>query len=407
MEHIQMSVREAQEYLIVCHGLDSYRPMDKSGILAFFDRAGCVQYDPLDVVGRNPDLVLQSRFRGFHRQDLQEMLYKDRTLMDAWDKERAIYQTTDWPCFRRIRKEQERVQRYMLMRRNQSEALSYTDAILEELHSRGPLQAREIDLGDCNKARWGHRKISGAVMEYMFSAGVLGIVEKNGSQRRYDVIEHLIPEEILKAPDPFKTDDDFLCWYFKRRIQSVGMLWARAGGGWNGHFLEDKPLRARVLSLLLEKNEIVPCSVEGIAEPLYICREDAEKMGRKPHYDEAIHILAPLDNILWDRLLIKRLFHFDYSWEVYIPVAKRKFGYYVLPVLYQGRFVARFEPDLYRGEDTFQIKQWWWEQGAPVTPELLDACKKGLGFFAEYLQANNIDEKSFALLTQQQIQNGR
>lgn len=400
MEQVHMSAREAQECLITYHGLDSYQVMDKSKILVFFDRVGCVQCDPLNVVGRNQDLILQSRFMGFHRNDLQEMLYKDRTLIDAWDKERSIYQTTDWPYFRRIRKEQEKVQRYILMRRNQSEVLAYTDAILHELHSRGPLQAREIDLGNCNKARWGHKKIAGAAMEYMFSSGILGISKKNGAQRRYDVIERLIPEEILKVPDPFKSDDDFLCWYFKRRIQSVGMLWSRSGGGWNGHFLEEKHLRVRILSLLLDKNEIVPCLVEGLSEPLYVCRENMEMLDCKPHYDDTIHILAPLDNLLWDRLLVKRLFHFDYSWEVYVPATKRKFGYYVLPVLYRGHFIARFEPALYRGEDTFKIKQWWWEQNVSVTPDLLNACKRGLRLFAEYLQANDIDEKSFALLTQ-------
>ncbi|HEX3046986.1 MAG TPA: crosslink repair DNA glycosylase YcaQ family protein, partial [Bacillota bacterium] len=92
-----------------------------------------------------------------------------------------------------------------------------------------------------------------------------------------------------------------------------------------------------------------------------------------------------------DRELVEKIFGFTYSWEVYLPVEKRKYGYYVLPVLYGDQLVARFEPEVYRGKNPLQIKNWWWEEGVKVTPEMKAAVNEGLQKFCQYLQADGYD----------------
>lgn len=96
-------------------------------------------------------------------------------------------------------------------------------------------------------------------------------------------------------------------------------------------------------------------------------------------------ILAPLDNMLWDRNLISELFGFEYRWEVYKPVSERKYGYYVLPVLYGNRFIARFEPERARKNQEFYIKNWWWEAGVEIDDQLKEEVILCLERFADYL----------------------
>ena len=99
--------------------------------------------------------------------------------------------------------------------------------------------------------------------------------------------------------------------------------------------------------------------------------------------------IAPLDNIMWDRQMIEKLFGFIYRWEVYTPIAKRKFGYYVLPVLYNGRFIARFEAESVRQAGEFAIKNCWWESEVDPDNDMIEIIIKEMIRFAEFLQVNN------------------
>ena len=104
----------------------------------------------------------------------------------------------------------------------------------------------------------------------------------------------------------------------------------------------------------------------------------------------AARILAPLDNLLWDRRLVKELFDFDYRWEVYKPQSERKYGYYVLPVLYGDRFIARFEPGYDKKSKTLVIKNWWWEKGLKPTKVMQRELANCFRRFAAYLGAKHI-----------------
>jgi uncharacterized protein YcaQ len=101
-------------------------------------------------------------------------------------------------------------------------------------------------------------------------------------------------------------------------------------------------------------------------------------------------IIAPLDNLLWDRELIGQLFNFKYRWEVYKPVAEREYGYYVLPVLYGDRFVTRFEPERDKKTGAFVIKNWWWEEEIEKTDEMFNALHDCFQRFSGYLGTDTI-----------------
>jgi uncharacterized protein YcaQ len=392
---LSVSKDDIRSYLVHYHSLDNFNNLSgEPGVKSIFKRIGSIQYDPLNVVGRNPDLVLQSRVKGFTAEILNKLLYKNRCLVDAWDKEMSIYRTEDWQFFNRVRKCKDKSYKKLLERRGQTEVLSYTKKIMQEFKDRGSLAARDIDLGKCKSNRWGHRNISGAALDYLFSIGKLGVYEKKNAIRVYDLMEKLIPNKLINAQEPFKNDMEFFEWYILRRIGSIGIHWLRNGLGWNGYFINDKKLRIEIFKILERKGLIIKINIPEINEEFYIRQQDMEFLNKKPDYDNNIRFLAPLDNMVWDRLMVNKLFDFQYSWEVYLPTEKRKYGYYVLPVLYQNKIIARMEPQKHEISKPFSIKNWWWEPEILINNKLKSAIKNGLNQFSEYLNTDGIDKKS-------------
>jgi uncharacterized protein YcaQ len=222
------------------------------------------------------------------------------------------------------------------------------------------------------------------------------VKEKKNVQKVYDLIENLLPKEVIQMKDPFDSDRSFYKWYFKRRIGSIGIYWDRNGGGWLGHFVSDKNLRMEILEELCDDGELLRVEVEGIDENFYMKAEDLHMLAElEQSLAKKVTFLAPLDNLLWDRKLVKDVFDFEYSWEVYVPAAKRKYGYYVLPVLYGDRIIARFEPEIHRGDGPLIIKNWWWEDRNCVTDEVINEIIACFTRFCRFLKASSLSYESY------------
>ena len=338
---------------------------------------------------------MQSRIEDYDPIMLEDLLYKKRELIDGWDKMMAIYSAEDWPYFRRVRLERKKEVEGVLRNRASINAINYVDTVKEYIEKNGATSPSKIDLGSVEKGKWGHGKLSSATMDYMWNMGVLGVKEKKNTQKIYDLIERLLPKEIISKVDSFKKDDEFYKWYFKRRIGSIGVYWDRNGEGWLGNYVYHKNLRIRILNELVEEGELILIKVENLKENFYLRKEDISILNDSNRINENnIKILAPLDNIIWDRKLTRDIFNFDYTWEVYKPVDKRKYGYYVLPILYGDKFVARFEPELHRGNEPLVIKNWWWEDSYKITNNCVDAVKISLDKFCRYLKADGISKDS-------------
>ncbi|WP_346849020.1 MULTISPECIES: DNA glycosylase AlkZ-like family protein [unclassified Clostridium] len=397
MKKITMSKGELRKFLVMYQGLSSPKSFKgEEGIKNFINRVGCIQYDPLNMVGRNADLVLQSRVENYNPMMLETLLYNKRELIDGWDKMMAIYSVKDWPYFEKVRlRRKEEIER-VLHHRSSIEAINHVDAAKEYIEKNGATLPSKLDIGRVKSRVWGHGKLSSATMDYMWNSGILGVKEKKNTQKVYDLIENLLPKELLDVKEPFNNDNDFYKWYVKRRIGSIGIYWDRNGGGWLGHFVSDKNLRKKILKELLEDGELILVKVEGLNETFYIRADDTSMLDNlNSSIDKKASFLAPLDNLLWDRKLVKDIFDFEYSWEVYKPVSKRQYGYYVLPVLYGDKLVARFEPEIHRGNEPLIIKNWWWEENYQVTEEAIAAMMGCFERFCKYLKADGLEESSW------------
>lgn len=342
-----------------------------------------VQFDPLNVVGRNADLVLQSRIKNYSAKMLYDALYVDRTLIDGFDKCMCIYPIEDFPHLARIR-EMGYSHAY-----DTPELIESYAPVMDEIARRGPICSSDLAMDGKLDWTWTSTKLSRAALESLWFRGKLILSHKKGTRRYYDLIENHLPEEILMMEDPHGDDDTYFAWLLMRRIRAVGMLWNKASDAYVFMPGFTAARRMRAFQTLLDEKRILPIEVEGIGETLYIPSENEQLLHQS--LDEtpsgAMRFIAPLDNLIWDRKLIEALFGFHYRWEVYTPAAKREYGYYVLPVIRGNRFVARFEPENFRG-GTLVIKHWWWEKGVKPNKALLSARETTMKRFMKYLGAD-------------------
>ena len=365
---VELTKGQARRFILAHQGLwPPYELKGKADALDFVRRVGCIQFDPLNIVGRNPELVLQARVSDFRPTMLEELLYADRRLVDGWDKNMSIYCVEDWPCFRRRREGARR-----RPGKSPEAVMSVLPKVRQGIDARGPLSSIDLDFDRTVDWSWAPTRLARAALESMYWWGELIIHHKVNTRKVYDFATRHIPEELLSAPDPNETEEQYRDWYVLRRIGSVGLLWDKAGGAWLGSGIKSRERKA-ALARLLERGKVIEVRVAGMGLPLYMRSEDRATLDYALESDGVAPraaIVAPLDNLLWDRRFVKELFGFYYVWEVYKPAAERRYGYYVLPVLYGDRFVARFEPGRDKESGALLIKNWWWEDGAAPSEEM-------------------------------------
>lgn len=370
---IALTKRQARQFMLIKQGLvGDYRFKGKEGVMGFVRQAGCIQYDPLDVCGKNGDLVLQSRVEGFTKEVLYELLYEDRMLVDYFDKNLAIIDVKDWKYFERIRE----------LNRQRGRGRAEVDAIAGEIKAiiaeRGPVCSKDIGFDQKIDWYWSRAKLARAALETLYFRGDLIVHHKKGTIKYYALAKQHLPEEVLSAEDPLQDDLQHIKWRLLRRVSAVGLMWNRASDAWI--YIESMKTKERTEAFaeLVAERKLIECGVEGIHGPLYFVAEDqwiVDEILMNKTVQGRTELLAPLDSFLWDRKLIREIFGFYYKWEVYTPAVERRYGYYVLPILSGERFIGRTEAVNDRKNSTLVIKNVWFESDVEVTSTELDAIE--------------------------------
>jgi uncharacterized protein YcaQ len=370
---LELNRKDARRLLAVHH----LTPTDIAGVFA---RLGSVQYDPLKPVGRNCDLVLQARVPAYHVDDWEKAAYQQRLVYDAWDKQASLVRTADWPC-RRIY--------HRWHAKYWDELNAHPEAVqmvLDELAERGPLASSDFDYQVHKKeweGTWYGPKLTKRALRMLWHTGRVVTHHREGGKHVYDLAERVIPVELHGAAP--LSDEEMLRWLVLLRHQAVGLLRPNADASlWSMGITAAE--RKALIAELVAEGKLVAVDVEGMrfhALPEMLERLDSD---RKPA--AKMTFLAPLDQLLWDRKAVRHIFGFDYVWEVYKPRTQRKWGYYVLPVFYEGRFVARFDSRL-EGR-TWHIYNWWWEADVAPDVRLLEAVRCAATAFLSYLGAEGV-----------------
>ena len=369
----QLSRRQFRRVLLASQSLWPPRSLrGKTGALEILRKLRCVQYDSIDMVGRNHELVLQARVAGFRRPHLQQLLYQDRVLVDLWDKQMSIGPIEERKFFAPDRLKGQSHNRY----REDGPLKEIFPLVRKELTDRGVLCSLDIESDVKANWAWAPTRAVRAALEALWFRGELTIARREGSRRYFDFTEKLLAAEFRDLPDPPSAESpQYLKWRILRRAASAGVLTAGTGDLWLGIDAAAAEKR-RALAELVEAGDLSTLEVEGFKAPLYISNGDEKLMGRTltqaPPPPKAA-VIAPLDNLIWDRRLVRSLFDFDYVWEVYKSEARRRWGYYVLPILYGDRFVARFEPGRDRKARKLVVRKIWTEEGVRTSESMVEA----------------------------------
>ncbi len=367
----------ARRFLAIRHFLAPPRslPAEPTSVMTVVDRIGSLQFDPLEVAGRNHDLVLLARIAGYRREWTDALLYEKRALYETYNKGLSLVPTNELPFYR------------LTWDRNQVEHEAgifeshgkLVDELLDRIRTGGPMSASDVEPREAIDWFWRPTNQVRAVLEALAISGVLGLARRDGNRRVYDLAERLFPPDILA--DRSRTVREQLRHRLLSRYRAHGLL-GRAGQAelWMGLGRAvpkpddpDWPVRAELRAELVAEGCIVPVSVDGIRGDRFVVADDLPLLDQARREIErgetpgesapGVAFLAPLDPLVWDREFLRTGYGFDYIWEVYVPAAKRRWGYYVLPILFGDRLVGRIEPRIDRKADTLRILGAWWEDG--------------------------------------------
>ena len=389
MQNNILTKQQARVFMLMKQGLyGDYIFSGKPGALDYVKQAGCIQFDPVDSVGKNAELTLQSRVKGFRKKDLYDLLYQDRSLVDYFDKELSIIPTEDWPYFKRYRDLCEKNgHRFPELKQLEDTAIRY-------IREKGNVSFSSLPIDGAVKwyssIHWSGSwegnatKASRSVLEQLYTTGDLVIHHKEGSRKYYDLAERHIPEKILYASEPIEDDFEHIKWRILRRIGAVGLLWNKNSAAFLGIWDLNTETRIRAFEELARDGFIEKIQVEGIKADFFIQKGDSallEAAGKETHSNR-LEFLAPLDPMLWDRRLIEKIFDYKYTWEIYIPREKRQYGYYVLPVIFGDKLIGRIEPVI--SDKVLKVNNFWLEPGIRYTKKMERALLSRLRKFGKF-----------------------
>ena len=358
-----------------------------------------LQLDPLVMVARSQDIAMYGRVLDYKPDLLYKMAYEKRKAFDygGW---LMMYPMHEFPYWRlHMKHRQERGLRWEHFVHPPKEVVKF---VLDELREKGPLGNRDIE-GDAVKA-WSYRgrKETSVTLFYLWLIGEVMITNRKGFDRIYDLRERVLPAQYDYAASVEETED----FFGRKHIAFHGIARENSWKTELSYYIHRKvgvQEGKERIERLIEQKEISRIQVEGQKDAYLILNSDKSHLAaleagripkawkpKGPTTDEEAVLLAPLE-IVSARGRAKKVFDFDYIWEVYKPVHQRRWGYYTLPILFRDDLVARLDPKLDRATNTLHILGFWLEDDAPQDGVFADALANGLTRFANMIGATKID----------------
>jgi uncharacterized protein len=389
---VKVTADAARRFLVARQLLAPARSLQggPKGVLEVFRRLGSVQFDPLAVAGRNHDLMLHARVAGYDPAWC-DRLYERREIFEAYNKGLSLVPTSEFAWFRGN-----------LSRnapRTLDENADVAKRVLERIRAEGPLSSSDFERERGPTTDWFGMPTNTvrAVLEAYAVTGVLGLARRDGNRRYYDLLERLLPANVLRRKVPLEEQ---LRYKLLSRYRAHGLLGvggaadifgglgpAKPDDRWPGY-----PGRHALRDELVERGELVPVDVEGVNGKRLVVSDEVALLEAPPEPPPSVALVPPFDPTVWDRKLLANLFGFDYVWELFVPPAKRRWGWYVLPILFRDRFVGRIEPRIERAEGRVDVLNLWWEDGfVPRRVDgFVDAMRDALRAYLDFAGADKV-----------------
>ncbi len=370
-----LSKDDARAYMVGQCGLRAVvHARGDAGIRQLLLARRCIQLDPIDTIGTNPDLVAAARVDGIQKGQVFSALLPGHAF-EHFAKERCLLPAHAFPYYRDQSVETPWWRLSERLKRLSPEVL---DAVEHEVERRGPITAAELeDRGRVDPLDWhgwkGTSKTTSMALRVLWTQCRLVVHSRIKNNKRYSA-----PATSLGEHAASKPKSDFARWALLQRVEACGLLSRADGPQWSMLYQARKTLPDKLIAEgLLEEVRVEGSSRPYLAPTGFRDRQFPEDDGR-------MRILGPLDPLLWDRKLVRQAFGFEYIWEVYKPAEKRRWGWYVCPLLHRGRLIGRLEGRT-EGE-TLTISRIW-DEGALDR----DALDLTLSRHAEFLGLRHVE----------------
>ena len=402
MEHpLNIAKTTARRFVLGRQGLwPGRRWAGEDGTATALREIGSVQMDPLNVVARSHQLALWGRVAEYQAAHLNTLLYERRQFFD-YGGVLCIHPMTELPYWRVHMRRRRDEPRWAAFHKDNRKLVN---AVRAEVEARGPLGPRDLT-GTSGMTRLNYRgsRDTSVALYYLWLTGELMIHHRRDFDRVYDLRDRIAPP----ALHGIASDDDAEAFFARKAFARLGLMSERAWKNGFAGYIERKvdlpEARVRLVELV-EGGVIAPVTQEGARGARYVLTSDLPALatiaeGGVPAEwtpldtttaDEAV-FLAPLEAVSAGGRAAE-LFDFTYLWEVYKPAAKRRWGYYTLPILYDDRLVARLDPKLDRATGTLAINGFWLEDAATgKDAEFAEALGAGLIRLATFVGADRLD----------------
>jgi uncharacterized protein len=366
---MHLSHSAARALMLAAQGLDRprERPATKADVAAAIRRMAALQIDTIHVVARSPYLVLWSRLGDYRPEWLDELLAEGR-LFEYWSHAACILPIEDYPLYRRQMLDHE----YRFFHSAPRWIKAHPEAVehvMSYIREHGEVRTSDFERTDGQPSGWFNWKEEKIALEALQSTGVLMTARRHNFQRVYDLRERVLPDWDDGRAPPM---DEVKRGLALRAVRALGVTppnWVP------DYFRTAAAGTEKLLAGLADAGELMKVEVEGWTKPGYV-HPDNEALAEAANAGDLpltlTTLLSPFDPLVWDRRRGKAMFDFDYRIECYTPEAKRRYGYFTLPILRRGLLVGRLDAKAHRKEGLFEVRALHLEPGVKPDPALVD-----------------------------------
>lgn len=367
---IPVSNRQARWTFLQLQGLSRApgRALGCEGLHDLIHDLGFVQVDSINTVERAHHHILFARQQTYRHTHLKRLVEHDRHLFENWTHDAAIIPSAFFPYWRH-RFEREKARLHMRWEKWRDPAYrKEVDTVLERIARDGPLLARDFEGREKPSTGWWDWHPSKTALEYLWRTGELAIARREGFQKVYDLTERVVPHTHRAGA---VEHDAFVDWTCRSALARLGFA---TRGEIAAFWALISPAEVEDW-IKAHTDELVPVEIGtadgGRTRPAWALPGIETLIAEAPEPPGRLRVLSPFDPALRDRARAERLFGFSYRIEVFVPEAKRQYGYYVFPVLRGDRLVGRIDMKAERSADALVVRRFWPERGVRVSKTLL------------------------------------
>jgi uncharacterized protein YcaQ len=396
MRDIELRAEHARRMAVSCQHLEGPPPPPGGGDLWKVLRTlRCLQLDPIDAVAQSHLLVLWSRLGTYDRQELDALLWKERSLFEYWAHAASIVLTEDYPLHQAMMRSHAEAGQ-PASRRRAEEWLQANgelrDSVLARLRADGPRPTDGFDdraAVPWNSGGWSAGRNVDRMLDILWTRGDIMVAGRNGKRRLWDLTERCLPEWADRGPLP---EQEVVSRAAEHSLRALGVGRRR---DIEQHFIRSRyPGLADIVPRLVAEGRFVPVTLrDAPARERWFVHVDRLPLLERilgGDWTPRTTLLSPFDNLICNRERTVRLWDFDFRSEIYVPAARRRYGYYVLPILHGDRLVGRLAPRFDRRQGTLTLEGVYAEPGAPKAKAAARAVGRAVTALASFLGARRI-----------------